>query len=235
MSDTRGRRLLTRRSWLLGTAAMALGACDSSRPRQGFLGAMERFNQRVQAGLFGPERLAPEEPLENLTPPGAFPQYFISNQLPLAPANWALKVGGLVQRPMVLSLEELTRLPRTDYRIRHHCVEGWSAVAAWHGVQVRELAKLVGADPRATFVEFRSFDSDYYSSWDGPSAFHPQTILAYGMNGQPLPPEHGAPLRLYSGVKLGYKMVKYLTGVNFLPEPTGGYWEDRGYEWFAGV
>ncbi len=155
--------------------------------------------------------------------PGAFPQYYISPRVPLAPAGWALKVGGLVQRPTVLSLEDLTRLPRTDYRIRHHCVEGWSAVAAWHGVRVSELAKLVGADPRATFVEFRSFDADYFSSWDGPSAFHPQTILAYGMNGQPLRPEHGAPLRLYSGVKLGYKMVKYLTEVNFLPEPTGGY------------
>ena len=196
---------------------------------------MERFNQRVQAALFDPERLAPEEPVEALTRPGAFPQYFISDRVPLAPAGWALQVGGLVARPAVLSLEELQRMPRTDYRIRHHCVEGWSAVASWHGVRVSELAKRVGADPRARFVEFRSFDSDYFSSWDGPSALHPQTILAYGMNGEPLPPEHGAPLRLYAGVKLGYKMVKYLTAVNFLPEPTGGYWEDRGYEWFAGV
>jgi DMSO/TMAO reductase YedYZ molybdopterin-dependent catalytic subunit len=235
MSDTRGRRLLTRRTWLLGTAAVTLGACDSSRPRQGFLGAMERFNQRVQAALFDPERLAPEEPVEALTRPGAFPQYFISDRVPLAPAGWALQVGGLVARPGVLSLDELRRMPRTDYRIRHHCVEGWSAVASWHGVRVSELARHVGADPRARFVEFRSFDSGYFSSWDGPSAFHPQTILAYGVNGEPLPPEHGAPLRLYSGVKLGYKMVKYLTQVNFLPEPTGGYWEDRGYEWFAGV
>jgi DMSO/TMAO reductase YedYZ molybdopterin-dependent catalytic subunit len=235
MSDPREKRLLTRRTWLLGTAAVALGACDSGRPRQGFLGVMERFNQRVQAGLFSPERLAPEEPPERLTPPGVFPQYFISNHLPLAPAGWALKVGGLVQRPAVLSLDDLMRLPRTDYRIRHHCVEGWSAVAAWHGVRVSEVAKLVGVDPRATFVEFRSFDAGYSSSWDGPSALHPQTILAYGMNGQPLPPEYGAPLRLYSGVKLGYKLVKYLTEVNFLPAPTGGYWEDRGYEWYAGV
>ncbi|MFY0562718.1 molybdopterin-dependent oxidoreductase [Archangium lansingense] len=235
MSDRRGGRLLTRRSWLLGTAAVAVSACDSSRPRQGFLGVMERFNQRVQAGLFDPEQLAPEEPVAALTRPGAFPQYFISDRVPLAPAGWALKVGGLVARPGVLSLEDLRLMPRTNYRIRHHCVEGWSAVASWHGVRVSELARLVGADPQARFVEFRSFDSNYFSSWDGPSALHPQTILAYGMNGEPLPPEHGAPLRLYSGVKLGYKMVKYLTEVNFLPEPTGGYWEDRGYEWFAGV
>jgi DMSO/TMAO reductase YedYZ molybdopterin-dependent catalytic subunit len=235
LSEDSRKRLLTRRTWLLGSAALALGACDSMRPRQGFLGAMERFNQRFQSALFDPERLAPEEPEEALTPPGAFPQYFVSSQMPLAPSGWALKVGGLVASPRVLSLDDLQLLPRTDYRIRHHCVEGWSAVATWHGVAVRELARLVGADARARFVEFRSFDAGYYSSWDGPSALHPQTILAYGMNGEPLPPEHGAPLRLYSGVKLGYKMVKYLTEVNFLPEATGGYWEDRGYEWYAGI
>lgn len=235
MSDDTRKRLLTRRTWLLGSAALALGACDSARPRQGFLGTMERFNQRFQSALFHPERLAPEEPEAALTPPGAFPQYFVSDDIPRAPAGWALKVGGLVASPRVLSLDDLRLLPRTDYRIRHHCVEGWSAVASWHGVAVRELARLVGADPRARFVEFRSFDAGYSSSWDAPSALHPQTILAYGMNGGPLPPGNGAPLRLYSGVKLGYKMVKYLTEVNFLPEPTGGYWEDRGYEWFAGV
>ncbi|MFP2928184.1 molybdopterin-dependent oxidoreductase [Pyxidicoccus sp. 3LG] len=229
--------LLTRRTVLLGvgTSTLAASACDSSRPRTGFLGAMERFNARVQSALFDEEQLAPELPASEATPPGDFPQYFISDSVPRAPSGWGLKIGGLVQRPGVLSVEDLQRLPRTEYRIRHHCVEGWSAVASWHGVSVRELASHVGADPKAGYVEFRSFDSGYYSSWDRPSAFHPQTILAYGMNGQPLPPEHGAPLRLYSAVKLGYKMVKYLTEVNFLPEPTGGYWEDRGYEWFAGV
>lgn len=229
-------RILTRRHLLLGSAALATtAACDSSQPRSGFLGAMERFNARAQAALFHPEKLAPELPPEEATPLGAFPQYFISHTVPRAPAGWALKVGGLVARPGVLSLEDLQRLPRTQYRIRHYCVEGWSAVASWHGVALRALAEHVGADARAGYVEFRSFDAGYSSSWDRPSALHPQTILAYGMNGAPLPPEHGAPLRLYAAVKLGYKMVKYLTEVNFLPEPTGGYWEDRGYEWFAGV
>ena len=229
------RGLLTRRTALLGAAALTAGACDSSRPRTGFLGAMERFNARVQGALFDPEQLAPELPASEATPPGAFPQYYVSDSVPRAPAGWALKVGGLVERPGVLSLEDLQRLPRTEYRIRHHCVEGWSAVASWHGVRLRDLAGHVGADARAGYVEFRSFDSGYHSSWDRPSAFHAQTMLAYGMNGQPLTPEHGAPLRLYAAVKLGYKMVKYLTEVNFLPEPTGGYWEDRGYEWYAGV
>ncbi|MFB1485214.1 molybdopterin-dependent oxidoreductase [Corallococcus sp. RDP092CA] len=228
-------RVLTRRRVLLGAAALATSACDSQRPRAGFLGAMDRFNQRAQSALFHPARLAPEEPVEQLTPPGDFPHYFLSDSVPLAPEGWRLEVGGLVARPRAFSLEELRRLPRTDSRVRHHCVEGWSAVASWHGVRVSDLAAAVGADPRAGFVEFRSFDQGYYSSWDAPSALHPQTVLAYGMNGAPLIPGHGAPLRLYSGVKLGYKMVKYLTTVRFLPEATGGTWEDRGYEWFAGV
>ncbi len=120
-------------------------------------------------------------------------------------------------------------------RVRHHCVEGWSAVASWDGVRVSEIARVVGADPRARYVEFASFEPGYFSSWDVESALHPQTILAYAMDGGPLETGWGAPLRLYSAVKLGYKMVKYLSAVRFLPVRTGGYWEDQGYEWFAGV
>jgi DMSO/TMAO reductase YedYZ molybdopterin-dependent catalytic subunit len=144
-------------------------------------------------------------------------------------------IGGLVDRPTVFSLPDLKRLPRTDMRVRHHCVEGWSAVASWHGVQLREVARIVGAHRDARFVEFRSFDAGYWSSWDRESALHPQSLLAYGMNGHDLYPDHGAPVRLYSPVKLGYKSVKYLTEVNFLPHRTGGYWENQGYEWYAGV
>lgn len=216
-------------------AVGGLAGCDNAAPSEGFLGAMERWNARVQAALFDPHRLAPELPPGTETPLAAFPRYFISPGVPAAPAGWRLKVGGLVRTPLTLTVDELRRLPMTSVRVRHHCVEGWSAVASWQGVRVRDLAERVGVDPRATVVELRSFDSGYWSSWDRPSAFHPQTILAYGMNGAPLPPGHGAPLRLYSAVKLGYKMVKYLTEVNFLPGPTGGYWENQGYEWFAGV
>lgn len=216
-------------------AGVLTSACDSRTPRQGFLGAMDRWNQRVQSGLFDPDRMAPLLPESAATPEEAFPKYFVSDSIPIAPAGWRLKVGGLVKTPVELSVEELMRLPRTELRVQHHCVEGWSAVASWHGVAVRDLAERVGADPRAQFVEFRSFDNGYWSSWDRPSAFHRQSILAYGMNGHPLDPAHGAPLRLYSAVKLGYKMVKYLTEVNFLATETGGYWENMGYEWFAGV
>ena len=120
-----------------------------------------------------------------------------------------------------LTLDDLRRLTRTDMRVRHHCVEGWSAMASWHGVQMKTIAELVGADPAAGFVEFRSFDNGYYSSWDGESALHPQTLIAYGMNGEALPPGHGAPARLYGATKLGYKSVKFLTEILFMPHAAG--------------
>ena len=196
---------------------------------------MNTFNRKADEVLFSPSRLAPELPASEQTPESAFPRYFISDTMPFPPANWTLKVGGMVARPMTFSIEQMKQMPRTEMRVRHHCVEGWSAVASWQGVRLSEVAKLAGADPRARYVEFRSFDDDYFSSWDLASALHPQTLLAYGMNGNQLYPDHGAPLRVYSAVKLGYKMVKYLTEVNFLPKASGGYWEDQGYEWFAGV
>ena len=155
---------------------------------------MGQWNELVERFMFGPDRLAPELPPGAETPASAFPGYFISPEIPVAPAGWALKVGGMVVRPATLSLEQLQQMPRADLRVRHHCVEGWSAVASWHGVRLRDLAEVVGADPRAGYVEFRSFDSGYWSSWDRESALHPQTILAYGMNGEPLAPDHGAPI-----------------------------------------
>lgn len=231
----------TRRGFLVSGARsaglVAIGAlsCNSDRPGTGFLGAMEQVNERFQRALFDPHRLAPELSEREETPLAEFPRYKIGLGYPDVPRGWALSVGGLVAHPTTLSLGDLQRLPRTRVRVRHHCVEGWSAVASWDGVRMSEIARLVGADRRARYVEFASFEPGYYSSWDVESAFHPQTILAYAMDGAPLGTGYGAPLRLYSAVKLGYKMVKYLHAVKFLPVRTGGYWEDQGYEWFAGV
>jgi DMSO/TMAO reductase YedYZ molybdopterin-dependent catalytic subunit len=196
---------------------------------------MERWNLGVQRALLSPSRLSPAPGSRETTPIAAFPAYFVSPSVPVAPPGWTLRVRGMVDRPLDLSLDDLRRMNRADVRVRHHCVEGWSAVASWHGVQVADLARAVGASPNAKYVEFRSFDSGYYSSWDRESAEHAQTILAYGMNGAMLTPAHGAPVRVYGAVKLGYKSVKYLEEISFLPAASGGYWEDRGYEWFAGV
>jgi DMSO/TMAO reductase YedYZ molybdopterin-dependent catalytic subunit len=228
-------RAISRRGLLGGVgAALLLGGCES-RPATAFLDGMLRFNEHFESLLFSPARLAPEEPAGAVTPESAFPAYFIADDTPVAPAGWVLKVGGMVARPGVFTLDQIKSMPAARMRVRHHCVEGWSAVAEWHGVRVSELARMAGIDRRVRYVEFRSFDANYWSSWDIASALHPQTLLAYGMNGHELQPEHGAPLRLYSAVKLGYKSVKYLTEVNFLPNRTGGYWEDQGYDWFAGV
>ena len=227
---------MTRRRLLVAVAAgSALAACERMAVGSGFLESLGRWNARVDRFLFGPARLAGELPPAATTPGNAFPSYFISDDMPFPPAGWTLKVGGLVARPTTFSLDQLQQMTRIDMRVRHHCVEGWSAVASWHGVRLREIAEAVGADPHAGYVEFRSFDSGYWSSWVRESALHKQTLLAYGMNGENLMPDHGAPVRVYSAVKLGYKMVKYLTEVNFLAEPSGGYWEDQGYEWFGGV
>jgi len=229
-------RILTRRKLLTGFAAASLLAgCDSPHPVSLFLKGMLRVNEHFESLIFSPTRLAPESPEKDLTPERAFPSYFIADTMPFPPAGWSLKVGGMVARPGVFTLAQLKAMPRTDMRVRHHCVEGWSAVAAWHGLRLSELARAAGIDSRVRYVEFRSFDANYWSSWDLGSALHPQTLLAYGMNGHDLHPDHGAPVRVYSAVKLGYKNVKYLTEVNFLSNRTGGYWEDQGYDWFGGV
>ena len=131
-------------------------------------------------------------------------------------------------------------MPVKQQITQHCCIQGWSAFAEWTGVPLAEILKRCKVLPQARHLIFHSHQVDeqgreYYGSLDIEEAKHPQTILAYEMNGAPLLMNHGAPLRLYSPVKLGYKNVKYLTEVNFLPHRSGGYWEDQGYDWYAGV
>ena len=166
------------------------------------------------------------------------PSYFISRSGPPAWTEleeWALAVGGLVRKPMRLTRAMLEQLPRLTYTVKHHCVEGWTSVATWTGVPVGAVAALVEPTADARYLRFDSFDSGYYNGWDLASAMHPQTMLAYAFNDRPLAPDHGAPLRLYSPVKLGYKLTKYLTAMTFTRDRPGGYWEDQGYPWFGGI
>ncbi len=220
-----------------GTASL-VAACgwdggDAIRPR---LLAVSRLNDWVgEKILFSRERLARTyDPAERSR---TLPSYFVSQTMPVLanPAAWRFTVGGLVRRSLVLTLDDLLRMPRTSYTVKHHCVEGWTAIATWHGVAVAAIVERCQPLPAAKYIRFLSFDSDYSNGWDMASALHPQTILADGMNDQPLPPTHGAPLRLYSPTKLGYKMTKYLVSMTFTDRRPGGYWEDQGYPWFAGV
>ncbi len=168
---------------------------------------------------------------------GRMPAYYVSRDMPMLedPAGWRLEVGGLVARPASFTLAMLGAMPHLGYTVTHHCVEGWTAVAPWRGVPFSTIAAMVEPLPAARFVRFDSFDSGYSNGWDLASAMHPQTILADGHDGQPLSAAHGAPLRLYSPIKLGYKLTKYLTRITFTDRKPGGYWEDRGYPWFAGL
>jgi DMSO/TMAO reductase YedYZ molybdopterin-dependent catalytic subunit len=165
------------------------------------------------------------------------PSYFISALMPMLadPGAWRLRVDGLVARPLDLSLDDLMGMRGVSYTVKHHCVEGWSAIASWHGVPVSAVVERCRPLAAARYVNFASFDAGYSNGWDLASAMHPQTILAYGMNDNPLPPAHGAPLRLYSPVKLGYKLTKYLVSMTFTDRKPGGYWEDQGYPWLGGI
>jgi DMSO/TMAO reductase YedYZ molybdopterin-dependent catalytic subunit len=191
--------------------------------------------------LFSTSRLARQYPASARTSEHNFPAYSITyNQTGTYPAltdpsAWTLDVSGLVRKPLRLSLDKIKSLPRVTYTVKHHCVEGWTAIGTWTGVPVSLIVDMVEPKPEARYLRFDSFDSHYYNGWDLASAMHPQTILAYGFNQQPLRMNHGAPLRLYSPVKLGYKLTKYLTSMTFTRERPGGYWEDQGYPWLGGV
>jgi DMSO/TMAO reductase YedYZ molybdopterin-dependent catalytic subunit len=165
-------------------------------------------------------------------------------------ANWRLTLDGLVHTPLNLSLDQLKTLPARTQITRHDCVEGWSAIGQWTGVQLGRLLSLAGVLPAARYAVFHCADdlaqsTDgsglYYESIDLFDAFHPQTILAYAMNGQPLPVAHGAPLRLRVERQLGYKQAKYVMRIELVDRldriggGKGGFWEDRGYEWYAGI
>jgi DMSO/TMAO reductase YedYZ molybdopterin-dependent catalytic subunit len=155
-------------------------------------------------------------------------------------ANWRLTVDGMVARPAAFSLEELKRLPSRSQITHQACEEGWSFIAEWTGVPLSYLLSVVGVSPQAKFVVFFPFD-DSWDSLDLPDAFHPQTLLAYGVNGEDLPTPYGAPLRLRVARQLGYKSVKYLSGITVtdnlknIGSGRGSASPDSGYSWFAGI
>jgi DMSO/TMAO reductase YedYZ molybdopterin-dependent catalytic subunit len=231
------RRDLLRMAAVSGPAALAACGWEGGSLIRSELLSVSRLNDWVaEHVLFSADRLAPTYQLDDRS--GQMPSYFITRGGPPHWADngeWALAVGGLVRRPMRITRPMLEALPRTTYTVKHHCVEGWTAIATWTGVPVGAIAELVEPTPDAGYVRFDSFDSGYYNGWDLASAMHPQTILAYAFDDRPLAPDHGAPLRLYSPVKLGYKLTKYLTAMTFTRERPGGYWEDQGYPWFAGI
>ena len=232
------REFLTRSGGLV-SAALLLG-CESRGPKSAekLLRYAERKNLVVERALYRHTRM--DKVQAGAHDSGkALPSYFISKTVPIwdesARGKWALEVSGLVANPVRLSLEDLQRLPRVSHRVNHYCVEGWTAVETWTGVPFSALANLVRPAPEGQYVDFQSFDDNYHESWDLESAMHPQSVIAYGLDGKMLEPAHGAPARLFAPIKLGYKNTKYLTKIVFMPKANGGFWTDQGYEWYAGT
>ncbi|HEX5092124.1 MAG TPA: molybdopterin-dependent oxidoreductase [Burkholderiales bacterium] len=249
------RRFLAR---ALGAAgAVALAGCDALSDSQwlpGVLGVGERLTRAAQRFAL-PRRARAQEFGEADRSP-----FFRSNgtALPANPAyralaaggfaDWRLEVGGRVEAPASLSLAELRALPSRTQTTRHDCVEGWSAIAQWQGARLSALLERVRPTARARFVVFHCADpkeaggrEPYYESIDLEDAHHEQTILAYALNGAPLPIANGAPLRLRVERQLGYKHAKFLMRLELVESfahlrgGRGGFWEDRGYEWWAGI
>ena len=236
--------MIHRRDFLIkgvtGISAAFLAACESRGPKgaQRLLRYAERKNESLERALF--RHSSKDVTLSNSYPAGdKLPAYFISKTVPIwdeaQRGKWSLEISGLVDRPMRLSLDDLMKIPHRSERVNHYCVEGWTAVETWTGCPLSEIAKLVGVKREAQYVDFQSFDDGYHESWDIESALHPQTVVAYGLDGRLLGAPHGAPARVYSPVKLGYKNTKYLTRIEFMPDRNGGYWSDMGYEWYGGV
>ena len=254
------RKRNARRTFLTRAAGAAslltLAGCDNLSRTQWFpqvLDSVTPLNEAL-AKLVGRRAMAQEFPEKDRSPtfrsngsndPGT-PEYAAWVQSGFA--TYALNVGGLCEAPRKFTLDELRALPSRTQITRHDCVEGWSAIAKWKGVRLSAILDAVKVKPQARYVMFYCADpmaedgTDlYYESIDFDDARHEQTILAYDLNDAALPVPNGAPLRLRVERQLGYKHAKYITGLEFVESfakiggGKGGYWEDQGYQWWAGI
>lgn len=244
---------------LAGLSGLALAGCDSVAQSPTVVG----FVQKAQSLTLAAQRLIIGDALAPEYPESMISAAFRANgstsvdderYQALAKkgfAGWQLKVDGLVEKPLSLSLAELRAMPSRTQITRHDCVEGWSCIGKWKGTPLSALLDEARLKTEAKYLVFHCADSleqdmsgkpiPFYGSIDIPDARHPQTILAYEMNDKPLPVAHGAPLRLRLERALGYKMSKYIMRIEAVADfarigdGKGGYWEDRGYEWYAGI
>jgi DMSO/TMAO reductase YedYZ molybdopterin-dependent catalytic subunit len=258
MSGTLHRRGLLTRGLAVAGAAL-LGGCDDLSDQdwvKRVLDSSETLTRVTQRALIPPQALAREFPEADISksfkangstdPDDPAYKAHAANGF----ADWKLTVGGLVGRPLELSLADLRAMPSRIQITRHDCVEGWSCIGKWKGVPLKALLDRAQLKPDAGYIVFYCADNlfdtgeekdNYYESIGLADAFHPQTILAYEMNDQVLPIAHGAPLRLRVERQLGYKMAKYVMRIEAVSQIAGirggrgGFWEDLGYEWYAGI
>ncbi|SDC46113.1 Oxidoreductase molybdopterin binding domain-containing protein [Cupriavidus sp. YR651] len=233
--DLPSRRLFGKRILTLGGLAMLTGcSLTDDASVETFLGRVSQMNDRVQAWLFDPNRLAPTYTQAEITRPFPFNAFYGLDEVPAVNGdNFRLEVGGLVRDKQSWTLDALYALPQAEQITRHICVEGWSAIGRWGGTPFAEFLRRIGADTTAKYVGFKCAD-DYYESIDMPTALHPQTLLTFTYDGQRLPPKYGYPMKLRMPTKLGYKNPKHIMEIFVTNSYPGGYWVDQGYNWFGG-
>ncbi len=262
-----GKLILSRRTFLTGSAAgvssLVLAGCDQFD----FLGAtdnsvrnfIERANTltyQTQRILAGEQALAPtydESEIRQPQRPNGSTDPQTDAYLMLKANNFAdykLRITGLVETPQEFSLDQLRNMPAQSQVTRHDCVEGWSCIAKWTGTRLGPLLDLARPKASARFIVYHCYDTmggglsgpeAYYESSDLIDGYHPQTLLAYGLNNQTLPVSNGAPVRVRIERALGYKQPKYVHTLELVDsfakfgQGNGGYWEDHGYDWYGGI
>jgi DMSO/TMAO reductase YedYZ molybdopterin-dependent catalytic subunit len=231
----RTRRDFLRRGLTLGGLSLLTGCAASTEGEaEKLLAHVSRFNDRMQAWLFDPNRLAPTYSASMITRPFPFNAFYSQDGAPTVDGReYRLEVTGLVADRHKWSLSELVSLPQTEQITRHVCVEGWSAIGRWGGIRFSNFLKRIGADLTAKYVGFKCVDG-YYESIDMATALHLQTLLTLTYDGQTLPREYGFPMKLRMPTKLGYKNPKYIMSMFVTNTYPGGYWTDQGYNWFGG-
>ncbi len=254
--------LITRRGLIAGSSAAAaslLSGCDpvtESSSLRWILDFGQAASMHVQRLLLSRQQLVREYKAADVSPDfppngTAMPNGMDYFQMMVSGfASWRLAVGGLVRKPLSLSLDEIKAMPARTQVTQHNCDEGWTAIGQWTGVPLSHVLQAAELLPQARYIVFHCMDElvraprregFYYESIDLFDALHPQTILAYGMNGGSLPVPHGAPLRLRVERHVGYKHAKYVNRIEAverlsnISRGNGGFWEDRGYQWYAGL
>ncbi|TCK23458.1 DMSO/TMAO reductase YedYZ molybdopterin-dependent catalytic subunit [Ancylobacter aquaticus] len=230
------RRKLLRGAVSLGALSMLTGCDVAEQPQvQSVLRTVSSFNDRVQAAIFDPNRLAPTYSEAQVVNPPRFNAYYeIENVKPIDISGWKLELAGLINDRRPWNIEQIYALPEQEEIIKHICVEGWDYIGQWSGPNLRHFLTLVGADLTAKYVAFHGND-DYLEVIDMPSALHPQTILATKYAREPITDPFGYPLRLRTAVKLGFKNPKWIRAIEVTNTYQEGFWEKQGFNWFSGL
>ncbi len=231
---------------LLGVSALATRGwfyLKNLPPDHGLLGGVQEpvrkvldFNEKVFTTIQRSQHLAKTYPLsEVVTKPRVNGDIGLSEDLDAA--SWQLTVTKAGGDTLSIGLDALRKLPKTAFAFNFKCIEGWSQVTHWGGVKFSDFAAAYGLEKETSmqYVGMATPDYEYYAGIDMASALHPQTLLCYEMNGLPLLPEHGAPLRMIIPVKYGVKSLKRIGSIYFDNERPADYWFERGYDYYCGL